>query len=456
MNLRKNIVICGAGIAGISAAYALAVQHGIKEILLVDQNPPLSLTSDQSSECYRNWWPGPDGAMVGLMNRSIDIMDQISAQSGNYIHMNRRGYLYLTADSDKIPEIISGSQTITKLGAGPLRIHREYDSEYFSKSKDPDISHDQTTGADLILNGKLIEKNFPFLSGEIAAALHVRQAGWLSAQQLGMYLLQWARLHGVQFLQARVEGIKLRNQRVNDVLLNDGTHITPNIFINAAGPFLKDIGNMMGIEIPVFCELHQKVSIKDHKKIIPREVPLLIWTDKQHLPWSEEERHELKTDPDLGWLLDELPSGIHTRPEGGSLSEIILMLWEYKSKIMEPEFPIPQDEFYPDMLIRGLQRMIPAMAGYSGQIPKPVIDGGYYTKTLENRPLIGPTDIEGSFILGALSGFGIMAACAAGELLASEILGKPLPNYAPMFWMNRYDNPAYMKKIEGWDYSGQL
>ena len=34
---------------------------------------PLSLTSDKSTECYRNWWPGPGDAMVRLMNRSIDL-----------------------------------------------------------------------------------------------------------------------------------------------------------------------------------------------------------------------------------------------------------------------------------------------------------------------------------------------------------------------------------------------
>ncbi|MFP3853408.1 MAG: FAD-dependent oxidoreductase, partial [Anaerolineales bacterium] len=49
-----SIVICGAGIAGISTAYHLAVEHGISEILLVDERPPLSLTSDKSTECYRN------------------------------------------------------------------------------------------------------------------------------------------------------------------------------------------------------------------------------------------------------------------------------------------------------------------------------------------------------------------------------------------------------------------
>src|SRR5512139_4207828 len=100
--LTADIVICGAGIAGIAAAYHLAVRRGIRDILLVDERPPLSLTSDKSTECYRNWWPGPGDAMVRLMNRSIDIMEELAEESGNVFHMNRRGYLFATADPARI------------------------------------------------------------------------------------------------------------------------------------------------------------------------------------------------------------------------------------------------------------------------------------------------------------------------------------------------------------------
>jgi len=52
MTRRAEIVICGAGIAGISAAYFLA-QAGLQDILLLDERPPLPLTSAHSTECYR-------------------------------------------------------------------------------------------------------------------------------------------------------------------------------------------------------------------------------------------------------------------------------------------------------------------------------------------------------------------------------------------------------------------
>ncbi|MCP4166188.1 MAG: FAD-dependent oxidoreductase [Chloroflexi bacterium] len=93
MMSRTEVVICGAGIAGIAAAYHLAVRQGMSDVLLVDARPPMSLTSDKSSEGYRNWWPGSDEAMVRLMNRSIDLLEEFAAESDNRILLNRRAYL---------------------------------------------------------------------------------------------------------------------------------------------------------------------------------------------------------------------------------------------------------------------------------------------------------------------------------------------------------------------------
>ena len=99
---------------------------------------------------------------------------------------------------------------------------------------------------------------------------------------------------------------------------------------------------------------------------------------------------------------------------------------------------------------------IPALGAYVERMPKPWIDGGYYTKTRENRPLAGPLPIEGAFVHGALSGFGLMASAATAELVAAHIMGAPLPDYALAFHPARYDDPDYLAKIEGWEDSTQL
>jgi glycine/D-amino acid oxidase-like deaminating enzyme len=451
-----DVVICGAGIAGISAAYHLSVRHGIRNILLVDPLPPLSLTSDKSTECYRNWWPGPGVAMVAFMNRSIDLMETLAQESGNVFHLNRRGYLYLTADPIRLPDFIQAAREPEALGAGDLRIHAGKASDPGYIPNQPGGFEHLPDGADLLLDQVMIHKQFPYLADTVVAALHVRRAGWFSAQQLGAFMLESAREHGVKVIRGQVSGIIQSNGSISAIRLSDGSEVHAPYFVNAAGPYLRDVSRLMKVDLPVHCELHQKVSFRDTLASIPRDAPLLIWNDPQHLPWSEAERAFLREDEQLGWLLDEFPGGVHTRPEGGADSNIALMLWEYKQRKMPPVFPPVLDEQFPEIALRGLATMLPGLKSYFEKFPRPMIDGGYYTKTSENRPLIGPLPVSGSFVIGAMSGYGLMAACAAGELLAAHLTQRDVPAYAPAFSLERYSDPDYRQLLASWGNTGQL
>lgn len=439
-----------------SAAYHLAAKHGLSDILLVDERPPLSLTSDKSTECYRNWWPGPGDAMVGLMNRSIDLMENLAEQTGNCFHLNRRGYLYITAVPEMVPELLAAAQVPPGLGAGELRIHRGRGDDPAYIPAPAEGYQYLPSGADLFLGPELIRRYFPYLAERAFAALHARRAGWFSAQQLGAYLLEQARQQGVKRLEGRVSAVEVQAGGVQAVHLADGRQIQTTCFVNAAGPFLKPVGRLLGVELPVYTELHLKVAMHDPLGAVPREAPLLIWTDAQKLPWTAEECELLAEDEATRWLLDEMPGGAHTRPEGGADSDIILLLWEYLSHEVEPVFPPPLDAQYPEVALRGISAMLPGFRKYFDRSPRPILDGGYYTKTIENRPLIGPLPVRGAYVIGALSGYGLMAACAAGELLAAHVTGSSLPAYAPAFSLERYADAEYRRLLENWGDSGQL
>jgi len=315
---------------------------------------------------------------------------------------------------------------------------------------------DQPIGADLLLGFETIQKHYPYLTDKAVAALHVRRAGWLSAQQLGMLLLQSARRHGVKFEEAKVESVDVDKNHVRGVRLGTGEPIRTPIFINAAGPYLKEVGKMLDLDLPVHTELHLKAAIKDPLGVVDRDAPLLIWDDAQFLPWDSGEREVLAGVDDTRWLTERFPAGAHTRPEGSGDSQTILMLWEYKTQVMDPVWPPKLDEQYPEIALRGLNALLPRMREYFNKIPRPQIDGGYYTKTIENRPLIGNMEVEGAFVIGAVSGFGIMSACGAGDLLAKRIAGSDLPAYASAFELSRYQSPEYMNQIDEWKDRGQL
>ena len=457
---KGNVVICGAGIAGISAAYHLAVRQGIQDVVLVDERDPFSLTSDKSTECYRNWWPGPGDTMVQLMNRSIDIMEELARESDNVFHLSRRGYLFVTADPARIPDFERAAEEPCALGAGPLRIHSDRAGDLEYTPAPPIGFEDLPTGADLILHPPLIHQHFPFLSKDVVAALHTRRCGRLSAQQLGMYMLEQARECGTRLMCARVEGVEVHDGRVRAVQLSSASGsqtIAADVFVNAAGPFAKEVAEMMGVDLPVYCELHDKIAFNDHLGIIPQSAPLYYWADPQRLPWSEEEHSLLAESEETHWLLEPFPSGPHGLAEGTPGSQSQLCLWTYDIETVEPVVPLPQpDSHYFEVVLRGLSRMIPGLQRYFDRLPRPVVDGGYYAKTRENRPLIGPLPVQGAYIIGALSGFGIMAGCGAGELLAAHVTGGDLPPYAHQFLLERYEDPDYQALLDDWDESGQL
>jgi glycine/D-amino acid oxidase-like deaminating enzyme len=214
---------------------------------------------------------------------------------------------------------------------------------------------------------------------------------------------------------------------------------------------------MVGVDLPVFNELHGKIAFNDTLGIIPRDAPLMIWSDPVYLPWSAEDREELAAFNDTKWLLNQFPAGVHFRPEGAGHSPVLLILWTYDIQEQELILPPQFDDAYPEIVLRGLSRMAPGLSAYFDRMGRPIVDGGYYCKTQENRPLIGPLPVEGAYIIGALSGYGVMACAAAGELLAGHVNGGALPDYAPDLSLMRYDDPDYLTLIAGWDpTSGQL
>src|SRR5438128_1298490 len=304
-----DVVICGAGIAGVAAAYHLAVRRGVTDVVLVDERPPLSLTSDKSTECYRNWWPGPGDEMVALMNRSIDLLEELARESGNAFRMSRRGYLFVTADAERVPTFVRAAEEAAARGVGPARMHASLGSDY--RPSPADGFEDQPTGTDVITDRTLVRRHFPYLAEDTVAVLHARRCGWFSGQQLGMYLLERAREKGVRLVEGRLEGVDTAGGRVRAVTLatREGrtTLGTPRV-VNAAGPFFKHVGRLLGVELPVFCERHAKVAFNDTLRAVPRAAPMLIWTDPVRLPWSPEERAEISASREHRRLLEEFPA----------------------------------------------------------------------------------------------------------------------------------------------------
>lgn len=449
-----EILVIGAGIAGLATAYYLAVEHKRSRLLIVDEGQPMTLTSAQSGENYRNWWPHP--TMAAFTDHSTDLMEDIARRTGNRFNMTRRGYLLVTRE-EKPEELLR--QLYAGYGASASKLIRLH--EGVSGNYSPPLSEDWQTapdGVDVLLGRELIQQYYPAFDKEVATGLHIRRAGDISGQQLGQYMLEMMRPLGAEFQQARVVGIATADRFAVDVIA-DGERqtIKADIIVNAAGPFASHIAAMHGEKLPILNVLQQKIAFVDRNRAVDRKMPFAIDLDGQTLAWSADEREALAAAPELARLLEPMPGSIHCRPDGGDHGQWIKLGWAFNAEPSEPVREPELNPYFPEIVLRAASRLQSALGQYLGALPRDRVHyGGFYPMTKENWPLIGAAKTPGVFLTAALSGYGTMSACAAGDLCARAVVGAQVPSFAGALSLARYENKALMDELESAESRGLL
>ena len=445
LNGEYDVAVVGAGNVGIAVAYYLAKDQGFKRVVLIDNRDPMSLTSAQSGENYRDWFPHP--TISAFTAHSVKLMEEMDNASGGRLNMTRGGYALVTR-RDNPEDLIKDLYRTYAATPEKIRIRDSTSSDYQPPLRTPWQA--APDGVDVLINQELIRKTFPTLAHDVKTILHIRNAGSISAQQMGQYMLEKFRAAGGLLLRAGVKGI-VPGKPFNLEVSNDtGTQSLKATFVvNAAGPYVKDIASMLGEDLPVQCVFQQKIAFQDREGAIPRNLPFTIDLDSQTLVWSDEDRELLASDPSTRRLVEAMPGGIHIRPDGAPEGNWIKTGWAYNEIPSDPHDEDPMDPQFPDSVLRAVSRLHPRMAAYIGRLPRGVHHyGGYYTMTEENWPLIGHTSTDGAFIAAALSGYGSMAACATGSICAATVAGKSIPDYARMLSPDRYKDEAFMTEVK--------
>lgn len=450
-----DVAIIGAGIVGIAVAYDLTVRHGVRRVVLVDQGDPMALTSAQSGENYRNWWPHP--VMRAFTDHAIDLLEEIARESDNRLRMTRRGYALVTrraAPEDLLAELARG---YGEGAASRIRFHENGGAGYRpAASSEWESAPD---GVDVLMDRGLIRVHFPSYAPDVATVLHIRRAGDISGQQLGAWMLERIRAAGGVLLRARLVGVEgsapftLRLEGTSGA-----TGLRADRIVNAAGPFVAEVAAMLGEPMPLQTVFQQKIAFEDRERAIPRGMPFSIDLDGQTLSWTDEEREILASDPATAALTCPMPGAVHCRPDGGDRGTWVKLGWAYNRTTSDPHADVPPiDPSFPDVVLRGASRLNPALAVYLGRLPRGARHyGGHYTMTPENWPLIGPMRTPGAFVAGALSGYGTMAATATGALCAAWMQDAPRPEYAGLFTLHRYDDAALMAELRDGESKGVL
>lgn len=438
-----DVAVIGAGNVGIAVAYYL-LRHQAVRVVLIDAGAPMALTSAQSGENYRNWWPHP--VMRAFTDHAIDLMEEIARVSENRLNMTRRGYALATRrerPQDLIAELYRG---YGETAGDRIRFHETGGRSGYRPALSQDWE-DAPDGVDVLMDRALIREHFPSYAPDIATVLHIRRAGDISGQQMGAWMLEAIRAAGGRLRRARLTAVEGTAPFVLRLESADGVASTlqADRLVNAAGPFFAEIGAMLGEALPVSCVYQQKIAFADREGAIPRAMPFSIDLDGQTLSWTDEERELLASEPATASLLRPMPGAVHCRPDGGNRGTWLKMGWAYNKTPSDPHTVPPIEPNFPDIVLRGASRLNPSLAVYIGRLPRGTRHyGGYYTMTPENWPLIGPMRTQGTFMAGALSGFGTMGATATGELCAACMEGAALPAYADYFTLQRYEDTALM------------
>jgi sarcosine oxidase, subunit beta len=529
-----DVVVAGAGICGLSAARYLArLLPPSATITLVSQHAAASYTSSLSTECYRDHWPTE--VMRAFMGRSIGLIHAHAAETNDAFRVQNRGYLYVSSAPNAPQAFLEEGRQCHAHSPGALRTRSSASS---APSSSPAAYASLATGADVLADGATLRSLFPYLHPDLTAALHARNAGWVSAQTMGACMLD--ELEALRTPDGRQRVRLVRGtvsaadtgpdfSRVRSVTVTplaeaaggggrDSTRIECGVLVNATGPFLDAThlrlfgedpaapSSSSSSSLPIFSEVHSKVVFRDTLRVIPRDAPMVISNDAVTPLFAPEELEfiaETRGKEVADKLAGPLSAGAHFRPYGGAGSDAVLMLWECWHHGVRPTTPLQESadglldhELYPEVALRGLATVVPDLAVYfdedkksawlerakgkagagevgaGGEAAKPLVDGGYYTKTLENIPLIGPAPgrggegvVENAYLCGAVSGYGIMAGHAAGELLAQHVVagtssgsssggggaekGKgegAFPAYADLMDPRRYQRDDFMRK----------
>jgi len=380
--------------------------------------------------------------MTAFTDHSITLMEELDSASGGRLHMTRGGYALVTRrerPADLIDDLHRGYAGTP----GKIRI-RETAAAYAAPCRTP--WQEAPDGVDVLLDRELIRRTFPAYAEDVASVIHIRRAGSIDAQQMGSLMLEAIREAGGRVVRGEVKSIAADTGFV--IELSDGTAIEAGRFVNAAGPFIGDIARMLGEDLPVQCIYQQKIAFPDTQQAVPRDMPFTIDLDGQTLAWSDADRAILAADESTRRLVEPMKGGIHCRPDGPVDGTWIKLGWAYNEAASDPHGEEPIDAQFPDTVVRAASRLNPALAAYIGRLPRGIRHyGGYYTQTAENWPLVGPMRTPGAFIAGALSGYGSMAACAAGAICAASLAGREIPAYARDFGLERHDNTVLMAEL---------
>ncbi len=357
-----DVVIIGAGSVGTPAALFLA-QAGL-DVLVLDRLPSVGQGSNKAAiGGIRATHSDP--AKIRLAQRTIEILASWEETHGQDIEWRSGGYVFVayTPREEKLLKDLLVVQHAYGLGI-----------EW--------------------LDAKALLEIVPDLNPRgLIGGTYSPGDGHCSPLLACHAFYEEARRKGASFrFGEQVTGIELREGRVRAVRSNEGCYETP-VVINAAGPWARAVGNLVGLDHPV-----------------------------------QPDSHEGGVTEPVAHFLD--PMVVDIRPAPGSSNYYFHQLASGQIAFcITPQPPIVGEDcretsgFLP-MVARRMVDLMPRLANLRVRRTW----RGLYPMTPDGSPLVGwAQEIEGYAMAIGMCGQGVMLGPGLGELLARMITGTLVP-----------------------------
>jgi sarcosine oxidase, subunit beta len=364
---KADAVVIGGGIVGVATAFWLS-RAGLDTVVVEMRDGLSTLTTPESIESFRAQFTEP--AMSELAQESIGVFENFAdviGISGYDIDLHQQGYLFVTEDADMIEEVEAAVETHHELGVT--------DSE--------------------CLTGDEARARFPYLSDTIVAGTFRQKDGWLSTHEATQ---GFAKGSDAQFLLSTKATDILQDARgVCGVETSRGV-ISTRTVVNAAGPFAGQVGQMVGLDLPLKPVRRQKVFLSQ-QPLVPQNAPLTI----------------------------DIIRDCYWRPETGGA----YIAWvDPKEPVDEdPSEDLYTDKYFAAILLEKLINVTPFWGEVATNLKKADVhpSAGYYVYTPDDQPLIGPTPDAPGFYVNCGYWAGVMLSPAAGKRVADLVTGAMAP-----------------------------
>ncbi len=367
---------------GCSVAWHLA-RGGITNVVLLEREPQLaSGSTGKNAGGVRHQFSHP--ANIELSKESIGMMARFEEIVGVPIDFHQDGYLFLLSKNANVETFRNNVALQQRHGV---------DVRWVSN----DEARALAPGLDLT---------------GVKGATYCPQDGVADPNGVTMGFAKGAQAMGVEIVRdVELTGVRLNAHRIADVRTSNGTISTP-VLVNAAGPWAKSIGRMLGVDVPVE----------------PERRHIFIASPPGGGSWDDE-RHRGRV-PASKLLVIDFESTFYFHREGGGV------LFGMGDPDERPGFDITvRWDFLPKVIEVAMQRL-PALADAAVSHAW----AGLYEMTPDHNPIIGPsTDVDGFYTIAGFSGHGFQHAPAAGRILADLVAGRD-PNFGlSSFELDRFN-----------------